>query len=173
VRIISCLLSCSQACGQSRAWRIRDPVHAASVASTYAIGPVGRHTWTMDEHREFSQQEAREIGERIGIDTKVSGDDEITTGKIVWAHLTAFPDYCARLPQMEAAAERCWAKAPHENGRRVTRLLNDMFSFRQRPEAPHQPRLARGALRTGATAVAVHRNPEGARLRPLAPGHLR
>jgi len=127
----------------------------------------------MEVHREFSQQEAREIGERIGIDTKVSDDDEITTGRIAWAHLNEFPDYCARLPQMEAEAERCWAKERHENGRTVTRLLSDMFSFRRRPDTPHQRRLAGGALLTDATALAVHRNPEGVRLRTLAPGHLR
>ena len=72
----------------------------------------------MEEHRKFSEQEAREIGERIGIDwdtarfdveqfriglavelehgrrdsaTNVSDDDEITTGKIAWAHLNEFP----------------------------------------------------------------------------------
>jgi len=104
---------------------------------------------------------------------KVSDDDEITTGKIAWAHPNEFADYCARLPQMEAEAERCWAKERHENGRTVTRLLSDMFSFRQRPDAPHQRRLAGGALLTDATALAAHRNPEGARLRTLAPGHLR
>ena len=91
----------------------------------------------MEEHRKFSQQEAREIGRRIGIDwdtsrfdveqfrmglevelehgrrdpaTNVSDDDEITTGKIAWAHLNEFPDYYTRLAQMEAEAERYWAE---------------------------------------------------------------
>ena len=81
------------------------------------------------------KQEAREIGQRIGIDwdtsrfdveqfrmglevelehgrrdpaTNVSDDDEITTGKIAWAHLNEFPDYYTRLAQMEAEAERYW-----------------------------------------------------------------
>jgi hypothetical protein len=76
------------------------------------------------------------IGERIGIDwaasrfdveqfrmgleielehgrrdaaTNVSDDDELTTGKIAWAHLNEFPDYYTRLAQMEAEAERYWA----------------------------------------------------------------
>ena len=76
------------------------------------------------------------IGERIGIDwgasrfdveqfrmglkvelehgrrdaaTNVSDDDELTTGKIAWAHLNEFPDYYTRLAQMEADAERYWA----------------------------------------------------------------
>ena len=89
----------------------------------------------MAERREFSETEARDIGRRIGIDwttsrfdveqfrmglevelehgrrdpaTNVSDDDEITTGKIAWAHLNEFPDYYARLAQMEAEAERYW-----------------------------------------------------------------
>ena len=96
-----------------------------------------RHTWTVEEHRKFSRQEAREIGQRIGIDwdtsrfdveqfrmglevelehgrrdpaTNVSDDDEMTTGKIAWAHLNEFPDYYTRLAQMEAEAERYWAE---------------------------------------------------------------
>jgi hypothetical protein len=89
----------------------------------------------MEEHRMFSQQEARGIGERIGVDwntsrfdveqfrmglevelehgrrdpaTNVSDDDENMTGKIAWAHLNEFPDYYTRLAQMEAEAERYW-----------------------------------------------------------------
>jgi hypothetical protein len=89
----------------------------------------------MEEHGKFSEAEARAIGERIGIDwqrsrfdveqfrmglevelehgrrdpaTNVSDDDEITTGKIAWAHLNEFPDYYTRLAKMEAEAERYW-----------------------------------------------------------------
>jgi hypothetical protein len=89
----------------------------------------------MEEHGNFSEAEARAIGERIGIDwqrsrfdveqfrmglevelehgrrdpaTNVSDDDEITTGKIAWAHLNEFPDYYTRLAKMEAEAERYW-----------------------------------------------------------------
>ena len=96
----------------------------------------------MEHHREFSQDEARQIGERIGIDwasspfdieqfrmglgvelehgrrdlmTNVSDDDEITTGKIAWAHLNEFPDYYSRLAQMEAEAERYWAERRGES----------------------------------------------------------
>jgi hypothetical protein len=91
----------------------------------------------MEDHRQFSEQEARAIGERIGIDwdtarfdveqfrmglgvelehgrrdaaTNVSDDDENTTGKIAWAHLNEFPDYYTRLEKMEAEAERYWAE---------------------------------------------------------------
>jgi hypothetical protein len=89
----------------------------------------------MDEHRNFSEAEARAIGEQIGIDwsssrfdveqfrmglgvelehgrrdpaTDVTGDDEIVTGKIAWAHLNEFPDYYTRLENMETEAERYW-----------------------------------------------------------------
>ena len=90
----------------------------------------------MAEDRSFSTEEARQIGERIGIDwshspfdveqlrmglhvelehgrrdpeTNVTNDDEDTTGKIAWAHLNEFPDYYTRLEKMEDDAERYWA----------------------------------------------------------------
>jgi hypothetical protein len=80
----------------------------------------------------FTQQEAAEVAERIGIDfdevpfdvdqfrrgmevelehgvqdpqTDVTGDDAATTGKIAWAHLKELPDYYDRLEEMERAAE--------------------------------------------------------------------
>lgn len=89
--------------------------------------------------RTFSTDDARRIGERIGIDwdtsafdveqfrmglgvelehgrrdpaTNVSDDDEITTGKIARAHLNEFPDYYTRLAKMEAEAERYWSERP-------------------------------------------------------------
>ena len=95
------------------------------------------------EQRKFSFQEARDIGERIGIDwqrsrfdveqfrmglevelehgrrdlaTNVSDDDELTTGKIAWAHLNEFPDYYTRLEKMEAEAERDWAARQGSQG---------------------------------------------------------
>ena len=82
--------------------------------------------------RTFTIEEAREIGEQVGIDwasaafdveqyriglgvelehgtqdpaTNVTGDDPILTGKIALAHLNEFPDYYTRLNQMEAEAE--------------------------------------------------------------------
>ena len=96
-----------------------------------------RNTYPVEDDREFSAEEARRIGERIGIDwrsspfdveqfrmglgvelehgrrdpaTNVSDDDEITTGKIARAHLTEFPDYYTRLARMEAEAERYWSE---------------------------------------------------------------
>jgi hypothetical protein len=95
----------------------------------------------MAEPTSFSAEQARTIGGRIGIDwetsrfdveqfrmglevelehgrrdpaTNVSDDDELTTGKIAWAHLNEFPDYYTRLARMEAEAERYWAD--HDQG---------------------------------------------------------
>ena len=92
----------------------------------------------MGQHRNFSPEEARDIGVRIGIDwtssrfdveqfrmglgvelehgrhdsaTNVTDDDELTTGKIAWAHLNEFPDYYTRLAKMEAEAERYWTES--------------------------------------------------------------
>ena len=80
----------------------------------------------------FSSEEARRVGEQIGIDwstapfdveqfragmdvelehgshdpsTDVTGDDAIVTGKIALAHLNEFADYYTRLEKMEAEAE--------------------------------------------------------------------
>jgi len=87
----------------------------------------------MAAHAGFSAEEARRIGEQIGIDwdtstfdvdefrrgldvelehglhdlgTNVTDDDPITTGKIARAHLNEFPDYYTRLEQMEEQAKR-------------------------------------------------------------------
>jgi Protein of unknown function (DUF5661) len=108
-------------------------------ASCRALTPLQgglRNTCVVPESSSFSEEQARMIGERIGIDwgasrfdaeqfrmgleielehgrrdaaTNVSDDDELTTGKIAWAHLNEFPDYYTRLAQMEADAERYWA----------------------------------------------------------------
>jgi hypothetical protein len=83
--------------------------------------------------REFNQEEARAIGQRIGIDwsvgdvdleqfrmglavelehgtqdpaTDVTHDDETITGKIALAHLKEIGDYYTRLAAMEREAER-------------------------------------------------------------------
>lgn len=80
----------------------------------------------------FGTDDARRIGETIGIDwktspfdveqyrmgldvelehgahdpeTNVTDDDELVTGKIAWAHLKELPDYYTRLAVMEAEAE--------------------------------------------------------------------
>lgn len=103
---------------------------------TLKVAEIGK-TWSVEQHRDFSPEEARRIGERIGIDwgsslfdveqfrmglgvelehgrhdssTNVTDDDEIVTGKIALAHLNEFPDYYTRLAEMEAEAERYWAE---------------------------------------------------------------
>ena len=82
-----------------------------------------------DMKRVFTSEEAKAIGEQIGIDfaeysleefrmglavelehgnhdseTDVTGDDELVTGKIAWAHLKEIPDYYTRLRKMEDEA---------------------------------------------------------------------
>jgi hypothetical protein len=83
--------------------------------------------------KRFTTDEARRIGEEIGIDwsvspfdaeqfrmgmdvelehglhdllTNVTGDEPIVTGKIALAHLKEFPDYYTRLARMEAEARQ-------------------------------------------------------------------
>ena len=80
--------------------------------------------------KHFTRDDAKRIGESIGIDwtkfdieqfrmgldvelehgshelsTNVTNDDEITTGKIALAHLNEFPDYYTRLQKMESQAK--------------------------------------------------------------------
>jgi len=86
----------------------------------------------MSTNKSFTAEEARQVGEEIGIDwesvpfdveqfragmdvelehgthdpaTNVTDDDAITTGKIALAHLNEFADYYTRLEKMEAEAE--------------------------------------------------------------------
>jgi hypothetical protein len=81
----------------------------------------------------FTIEEAKEIGEQLGIDwvnfdveqfrmgmnvelehglvdpiTNVTNSDPLTTGKIALAHLNEFPDYYTRLAKMEAEGEAAW-----------------------------------------------------------------
>jgi len=83
--------------------------------------------------KQFSQEEAKKIGEQLGINwskfdvdqfkrgmdielehgmrdpkTNVSNDDPLTTGKIALAHLNEFPDYYDRLEKLEKEAEDFW-----------------------------------------------------------------
>ena len=79
--------------------------------------------------KEFTLDEAREIGEQIGVDfkeydldefrrglavelehgaddpeTNVTNSDPLITGKIAWAHLKEIADYYTRLEKMESDA---------------------------------------------------------------------
>jgi Protein of unknown function (DUF5661) len=89
----------------------------------------------MTSRRDFTADDARAAGERIGIDwntsrfdveqfrmgmdvelehgtqdlnTNVTNDDVDITAKIARAHLNEFPDYYTRLAVMEADAEAFW-----------------------------------------------------------------
>lgn len=78
---------------------------------------------------EFGTDDARKIGEQIGVDftkfdleefrkglaielehgshdpeTNVTNSDPLLTGKITWAHLKEIPDYYTRLEKMESEA---------------------------------------------------------------------
>ena len=91
----------------------------------------------MAERRRFTVEEARRIGEEIGIDwlsspfdveqfragmdvelehglhdpaTNVTDDDPQVTAKIARAHLNEFPDYYSRLERMEEEAKRDWSE---------------------------------------------------------------
>jgi hypothetical protein len=90
----------------------------------------------MSDRAHFTVDQARAVGERIGIDwaaslfdveqfrigmdvelehgtrdlaTNVTDDDATVTAKIARAHLNEFPDYYSRLAVMEAEAEAFWA----------------------------------------------------------------
>jgi hypothetical protein len=85
----------------------------------------------MAAKRHFTAEEAKEIGEKLGIRwdrfdadqfrrgmdvelehglhdpyTNVTNDDPLVTGKIALAHLNEFPDYYDRLEEMEEKALR-------------------------------------------------------------------
>jgi len=87
----------------------------------------------MTSKQTFTAEQAKEIGEQLGIDwtqfdveqfrrgmdvelehgrqdahTNVTDDDPLTTGKIALAHLNEFPDYYTRLDTMEKEAEAYW-----------------------------------------------------------------
>lgn len=84
----------------------------------------------MTKFKIFSEEEAKEIGQKIGInfsvvnveefrkgltvelehgvhdpETDVTGGDVYLTGKIAWAHIKELPDYYTRLIKMEGEAE--------------------------------------------------------------------
>jgi len=83
--------------------------------------------------RDFSPEEAKNIGDQLGVDwniidseqfriglgmelehggvdpkTNITNDDAILTAKIALAHLNEFPDYYTRLKHLEAEAEEFW-----------------------------------------------------------------
>jgi hypothetical protein len=83
--------------------------------------------------KKFTEEQAKETGEKLGIkwdkfnvdqfkrgmdvelehgtrdpSTNVTNDDFLITGKIALAHLNEFPDYYDRLEKMEKEAEKFW-----------------------------------------------------------------
>jgi len=88
----------------------------------------------MTAKKKFTSEEAKKIGEALGItwkefdveqfrkgldvelehgmrdtETNVTNDDALVTGKIALAHLHEFPDYYTRLEKLEQEADRYWA----------------------------------------------------------------
>ena len=89
----------------------------------------------MEIKKEFSDAEAKETGEQLGIkwdkfdidqfkrgmnielehgsrdaETNVTNDNPLMTGKIALAHLNEFPDYYDRLEKLEKEADEYWSK---------------------------------------------------------------
>lgn len=85
--------------------------------------------------KSFTTEEAKKIGEQLGITwkkwdveqfrmgmdvelehgtvnskTNVTNDDPILTGKIALAHLNEFADYYTRLAKLEKQADKFWKK---------------------------------------------------------------
>ena len=82
-----------------------------------------------------------------------------------WAFRVEMPEYGINLRVV-------FSQSP-EQGRTVTRLLTDTFSFQKRPDARNPRPWVQGALLAGATAIAVQQRRKGQRLRGLIPAHLR
>ncbi len=87
----------------------------------------------MSDQKKFTNDEAKKIGDELGVkwekfdvdqfriglnvelehglhdlETNVSDNDPLMTGKIALAHLKEFPDYYDRLEKMEEEAVRFW-----------------------------------------------------------------
>jgi len=87
----------------------------------------------MSTKKTFTAEQAKKIGEQLGIDwskfdveqfrrgmdvelehgtvdphTNVTNDDPLITGKIALAHLNEFADYYTRLDELEEEAEEYW-----------------------------------------------------------------
>ena len=87
----------------------------------------------MSEEKVFTSEQAKEIGEILGVNwskfnieqfrmgmdvelehgtsdplTNVTDNDPLITGKIALAHLTEYADYYTRLEKMEIGAEKYW-----------------------------------------------------------------
>lgn len=88
----------------------------------------------MSVRKSFTYEEAKEIGEKLGVKwirfdveqfrmgmdvelehgtrdelTNVTNDNPVTTGKIALAHLNEFSDYYTRLDKLEEEAKTFWS----------------------------------------------------------------
>ena len=120
-----------------RARRGEVSLRASSFAASSPTPPTGgeRRGIPPRNKKGFAAEEAKRIGEELGIDwtkfdveqfrmgmdvelehgtrdfnTNVTNDDFFMTGKIALAHLSEFPDYYTRLEKMEKEAKDCWGK---------------------------------------------------------------
>lgn len=89
----------------------------------------------MNREKKFTREDAKKVGDKLGINwsvfdldqftlgmnvelehgsihrsTDVTKNDPILTGKIAIAHMFEFPDYYVRLTRMEEEAEAYWGK---------------------------------------------------------------
>jgi len=89
----------------------------------------------MSTKKVFTSEQAKEVAESLGVDwsqynieqfrmgmdvelehgtidlnTNVTNDDPVLTGKIALAHLNEFPDYYTRLEKMEKEGDEFWGK---------------------------------------------------------------
>jgi hypothetical protein len=116
--------------------------------STKEIMEYVQDTTTVSEKRQFSFNEAKQIGDTLGISwdkfgveqfrmglnielehgrrdpaTDVTDDKPMVTGKIALAHLNEIPDYYTRLAAMEYEADRTTStQQPHAALSRAHRL---------------------------------------------------
>jgi Protein of unknown function (DUF5661) len=85
--------------------------------------------------KKLNLQDAKEIGDELGINwnkvkldeftkgvnvefehgtrypqTNITNNDKKMTGKIAWAHLKEFPDYYTRLEKLEKQAKKYWIR---------------------------------------------------------------
>jgi tetrahydromethanopterin S-methyltransferase subunit G len=107
----------------------------ASIIRRETLSRRAKEVEKMTEERRTTTEEAKRVGDEIGVDwsrfeleqfragmdvefehgahdpqTDVTHDDPIITGKIALAHMKEFPDYYERLEKMEREAEREWAE---------------------------------------------------------------
>lgn len=89
--------------------------------------------------KKFTKEEAKKIGEKLGIKwkdfnveqfrkgvnvelehgrvnktTNITNDNPLMSGKIALAHLNEFPDYYSRLEKLEKKADGFWKNKKHE-----------------------------------------------------------